>query len=144
MDNSEVLHQHHNDVQFFWNFFPFDMFIWGFLKYILNNIFFWAYPITEPFALVWNFIPDTSIFIVWLAVTLVIVTSGLICVFDIIAMTALEYFYFSALPNEFIEFLLIVGGLIAVGVIYGLTGGSFNFEKLAAGAWLTTTSTTTT
>tara|TARA_B110001450_G_C17217690_1_gene318054 strand:- start:82 stop:507 length:426 start_codon:yes stop_codon:yes gene_type:complete len=140
MDNST--HNNHPEVEFlFWNFFPFDMFVWGYLKYILNNVFWWAYPFFEPFALAWNFIPDTSIFIVWLAVTLVIFTSGLICLFDLIMMTILEYFYFTALPNEFWEFIIIVLGLIAVGVIYGLTGGSYDFNKLATGAWLTTTTT---
>ena len=128
----------------FWNFFPFDMFVWGYLKYILNNIFFWAYPLVEPFAIAWNFIPDTSIFIVWLAVDLIILISGSICIFDLTGMTLLSYFYFSALPNEFIEFMTIVLGGIAAGIIYGLTGGTWDFDKLGVGAWLTSTTTTTT
>ena len=131
------IHNGHN-VQMFWNFFPFDMFVWGFAKYIGNSFFFWAYPFVEPLALAWNFIPDTSIFIIWLALDIVIALSGAIFLFDIIAMTILEYFYLTALPDWFIAFLISLLGFVAVGIIFGLTGGTFSFSNLGTGAWLTT------
>ena len=117
------------------------MFVWSFVKYFGNSLLFWLYPIVEPFAIIWNFIPDTSIFILWLAVDLIIAVSGAIMLFDIVVMSILAYFYITALPDWFI---LEVGGTTAVSVIYGLTGGSFDFNKLGTGAWLTTTTTTST
>ena len=122
----------------FWNFFPFDMFTLGFAKYTGNTFFFWAYPVVEPLAIVWNFIPETSIFIIWLALDIVIAVSGAIFLFDLIVMTILEYFYISALPDWFIAWLIAVAGFVAIGIIGGLTGGTFSFTNLGTSAWLTT------
>ena len=62
-------------------------------------------------------------------------------VFDIVVMTIIAYFYATALPDWLIY---DVTGITTLSIISGLTGGSFDFNKLGVGAWLKPTTTTTT
>ena len=58
MEASILSLTHHPDVELLWNYWPFYHFVFWFIRYPLNAVFFIPYFFTLPLNFLWNIIPQ--------------------------------------------------------------------------------------
>ena len=124
------------NVQFIWNFWPFEWFVWWPVKAVLNLF-------TLPFYLLllgpqqlWNFVPDIYGMLLWLMILLGIPLTILAIIFCGLYIAFFTYIYVTSIPEiVIIDFLVVLGGGIA-GFLYLLTEYSFDWETMPSSAWL--------
>ena len=125
------------NVQIFWNFWPFEWFVWWPVKVILNFFSFPFYILFLAFIEIWNFVPDVFGMLLWVWIVLLglplTIVGIILCLIYLVIMT---YFYVTALPEiVIIEALAVVGGGIA-GLLYLLTEYVFDWTTMPSSAWL--------
>ena len=124
----------HPYVEIIWNFWPFNSLFWAIFKVPANGILFFFWIFSVPFYYVWNFIPDTIGFTMWFISFNILTPSFGLMLFFGGSFWLLTWLFCSSLPDLYWGTALLA---TLIGIIGGLTGGSFDFEKLGKDAWLT-------
>ena len=128
----------HPEVQFVWDFWPFNLLIWWPIRAVLNLIFFWAWPFVLPFYTVWNFIPTTAGIIAWFTLGFSLLVSSIVFFSTVWLWITITYLYITAQPDIFIMFELLIFISILIYIISGLTGDTFSFIEIGKSSWLVT------
>ena len=121
------------NVSVLWNFFPLDLILWWPLKALLNMLVFPVWILSVPFYEIWNFLPTSAGIVLWILCTALFPIVVVFFIFFSAVFLGFTYLFTTSLPDLFVVFTTSV---TAAGVIAGLTGGTFNFEKLGENAWL--------
>ena len=116
-----------------WNFFPFDLILWWPLKFLLNVIVFPLWIISFPFYEAWNLLPNSAGMLLWLVCTILFWPVLIFFIAFLSIFLTFTYFFTTSLPDLFV---IVTTTVTSVGIIAGLTGGTFNFDKLGKNAWL--------
>tara|TARA_B110000285_G_C14697826_1_gene412062 strand:- start:120 stop:485 length:366 start_codon:yes stop_codon:yes gene_type:complete len=116
-----------------WNFFPFDLVLWWPLKAGLNLLLFPFWIISIPFYEFWNLLPNTAGMLLWVVCSVLFWPILFFFFFLLGIFLAFTYFFTTSLPDLFVVTSTTVFTII---LIAGLTGGTFNFDKLGEKAWL--------
>ena len=125
------------NVQIFWNFWPFEWFFWWPVKVVLNFFSFPAYILSLAFIELWNFVPDIFGMLLWVWIVFLGLPLTFVGIFlCFLYLTAMTYFYVTALPEiVIIGFIAVIGGSIA-GLLYALTEYVFDWATMPSTAWL--------
>ena len=116
-----------------WNFFPFDLVLWWPIKALLNAVLFPLWIISFPFYELWNFLPNSAWMLLWLVCSILFWPVLIFLIFLTTVFLTFTYFFTTSLPDLFV---VVTTTVLTVGIIAGLTGGTFNFDKLGKNAWL--------
>ena len=116
-----------------WNFFPLDLILWWPIKAILNTVLFPLWIISFPFYELWNFLPNSAGMLLWVVCSVLFWPVLGFLLFLTGVFLTFTYLFTTSLPDLFV---VVTTTVTSVGVIAGLTGGTFNFDKLGKNAWL--------
>ena len=111
----------HPMVDIFWNFFPFDFFIWAPAKWLLNIVTFTFWLPSIPVYEIYNIFPYTFLMAYWFFSGLAMIMLFMVLMAISGMWVFLTYLYGTSLPDQItVPIILTIVGSIVFGIVAGV------------------------